>query len=510
MPQRYDAIVVGAGASGGWAAKELTEAGLAVALLEAGPELSQGSAAGLARAAGTGHQPIQSRSYAFGERTAHLFVDDGENPYSHPDDSPFNWIRGRQVGGRLHVWAGMSLRMSDYELQAAARDGIGPSWPLSYADLAPYYERVERQLRVCGTAERLPQLPDGAFAEPPRLSRGERELKAAVERRWSTRRVTGARIALAPVDATLAAARRTGRLTLYPDSVATRVIVDGDADTARGVAFVECSTHREREIEGRVVVLCASTIESTRLLLNSATADHPRGLANASGVLGHYLMDHTFGVGVDGIAAQRLASAGRQSDHGCAIPAFRNVTEHDVGFARSYGVRLQVHPPVAGGWGRLRARGRRSPGRFWLRAFGEVLPRLENRVTVDRSKPDAWGIPTVRIECRYGDNERLMAADQAHCLREIAEAAGFDVERTHTEPAPPGSSAHELGTARMGRDPASSVLDPHNRAWDVRNLFVTDGACFPTSGWQNPTLTIMALTVRACDHIVEQLRQRRL
>lgn len=518
MAETFDAIVVGSGATGGCAAKELTEKGLRVALLEAGPEVpfsddgSGRNAGGSAPDAGppdaapaADRQEVQARCYAYGSETAHLFVDDVDNPYSYPEDKPFDWIRSRVVGGRLHTWGRMCLRISDWELKAASRDGIGADWPISYADLEPYYDRVETYMQVCGTPEGLPQLPDGPFAEPPHLSAGERAFKQSVERHWSTRRVTGARIALAPPDTTLVAAERTGRLTLLPDSVVSDVLM-GSNGRARGVRFVERTSGRERELDARIVVLCASTIESTRVLLNSATPDHPQGLGNSSGVLGHYLMDHTYGVGIEGVAMQRVYEPGQSTLYGCAIPSFRNVTENDVDFAREYGIELQVHTPVAGRLGRLRARRRELPGQFWMSSFGEVLPRFENRVTLHEELEDAWGIPVANIECSYGENEERMAVDQLNCLREMAEAAGFVVEKTHSDLAPPGLSIHEMGTARMGSDPGSSVLNRYAQSWDVANLFVTDGSCFVSSAFQNPTLTMMAITARACDYAVEQLR----
>lgn len=501
MAERFDAIVVGSGACGGWAAKELTEQGLEVALLEAGPELP---ADGEDAPPAPGRQAIQERCYAFEPGTAHLFVDDVENPYSHPDDAPFEWIRSRQVGGRLPLWGRMCLRMSDRELKAASHDGVGEDWPISYADLAPYYDRVERFLEVCGTAEGLPGIPDGPFATPPRLSAGELHFKDAVEGRWPERRVTGARIALAPNDATLVAARASGRLTLRADSVVSRVLVGADG-RARGVAYVDRLSGAEREVEARAVVLCASAIESTRLLLNSATPDHPDGLANSSGVLGHYLMDHTYGIGLDGVLPQRARGAEQASSFGCVIPSFRDGAESGVDFLRGYGVELQVRTPIAGRLGRLRRLGRREGGGYWMRSFGEVLPRFENEVTVDPAETDAWGIPVARIACRYGENERRMALDQRRTLLEMAEAAGLEVEQEYPELAPPGLSIHEIGTARMGSDPEDSVLDPRNRAWDVPNLYLTDGACFVSGGFQNPTLTMMALTVRACDDLAARL-----
>jgi choline dehydrogenase-like flavoprotein len=524
--ESFDAIVVGSGATGGCAAKELTAAGLRVALVEAGPEVpfpdaGPGRNAGGQSGGGTldaappdakpvaDRQRVQARCYAFGEGTAHLFVDDLDNPYSHPEEKPFDWIRGRVVGGRLHTWGRMCLRMSDWELKAAGRDGIGEDWPISYADLEPYYDRVEGYLRVCGTPEGLPQLPDGPFAEPPHLSAGERAFKQAVEARWSGRRVTGARIALAPPGAMLEAAKGTGRLSLFPDSVVSQVLA-GPNGRARGVRFVGRATGAEQELEARVVMLCASTIESTRILLNSATAEHPQGLGNSSGLLGHYLMDHTYGIGIEGVAPQRVHRPGGSTLYGCAIPSFRNVGENEVGFARGYGVELQVHTPIAGRLGRLRAGPRELPGQFWMSCFGEVLPRHENRVALDAERKDAWGVPIAHIECAYGENEERMAADQLSCLLEMAEAAGLVVEQRHADLAPPGLSIHEIGTARMGGDPASSVLNGYAQSWDVPNLFVTDGSCFVSGGYQNPTLTMMAITARACDHIAAQLRRGEL
>lgn len=505
----YDVIVVGAGATGGWAAKELTERGLRVALLEAGPSQATTEGGGDAPAGDAARQPVQARCYAYDEKTAHLFVDDIDNPYTHPADKPYSWIRSRQVGGRLPLWGRMSLRMSDLEFKAASRDGIGVDWPISYEELAPYYDQVERFLRVCGAAAGLAQVPDGRFLEPPPLSPGERRFKQAVEGRWSTRAVIPARVAQAPAGAMVESALASGRLGLYSDSVAARVLVSADGARAEGVAFIERESGAERELRARAVVLCASAIESTRLLLNSATERHPDGLGNSSGTLGRHLMDHTYGVGVDGIAP----AAGRPSDvasFGCLMPAFRNVTEDGVDFARSYGIELRVTPLAGGLRSRLRNRGGAPGSRFWIRAFGEVLSNPENRVTVDPDRTDAWGIPVAHIECTYGENERRMAADQIACQREMAAAAGFEVTGVYPDLGTPGLSIHELGTARMGADPAGSVLDSHNRSWDVPNLLVTDASCFPSSGSQNPTLTMMALTVRACESLAQKLGRREL
>jgi choline dehydrogenase-like flavoprotein len=504
MGQGYDAIVVGSGATGGWAAKELTESGLRVALLEAGPLVPE-AAPSPDPLADARRQQVQARCYAYEQDTAHLFVDDLENPYGCPEDAPFAWIRSRLVGGRLNTWGRTSVRMSERDFKAASHDGIGEDWPISYADLAPHYDRVERFFGVCGRAAGCEQMPDGRFAEPPPLSSAERAFAARVERRWPTRKVIPARIARTPAAALIEAAQATGRLTLLPDSVAGRVLLD--RGRAAGVAFVGRLSGREEEVRAPLVVLCASTIESTRLLLNSACEEHPDGLGNSSGSLGHYLMDHTYGIGIDGVAPWRWRPGAGRSSYGCIVPAFRNVTEPAEGFIRTYGVELQVEAPPGGRLAGMRAR---RSGTAWMRAFGEVLSSFENHVAIDPGRVDAWGIPTVRIECRYGENERRMAADQHRCLEEMAAAAGWEVEKSEAELGPPGLSVHEVGTARMGSDPASSVLDPHNRCWDVPNLFVTDGACFTSGGWQNPTLTMMAITARACDHIVEALKRREL
>jgi choline dehydrogenase-like flavoprotein len=507
MGERFDAIVVGAGAAGMWAAKELTERGLAVALLDAGPAraLGEGSpgweGAGKPRGAVDRH-PIQSQCYAFNAGTADLFVDDVDNPYTFPPEKAFAWIRSRQVGGRLHLWGKTSLRFSDRELKAASHDGEGIDWPLSHADLAPYYAKVERALRISGRNDGLPQLPDGDLVPPPPPTPGERRFKAAVEGRWPTRRMTAMRTVQEREDAPLREAEASGRLTVIPDAVVRRVLLHPDGARARGVEYVERESRREREVEGAVVLLCASALESTRLLLNSADPrHHPAGLGNSSGALGRYLMDHTYGIGFDGLAPRRGERGRRRRSFGWLLPSFRNFTETEVDYLRGFEIEMQVMPPEPGPRPRLRNRGRLPEPTFWMRAFGEVLPRFENRVSIDPEVTDAWGIPALHIECAYGENERRMVADAVACMREMVEAAGFVVEASYADPSPPGLSTHEMGTARMGEDPGSSVLDPRNRCWEVDNLYLTDAASFPSGGYQNPTLTIMALTVRACEDV---------
>jgi choline dehydrogenase-like flavoprotein len=475
----HDVVVVGAGAAGGWAAKELSERGLRVALLDAGPVIPPTGRGGLER------RPVQAECYACTEQTANLFVDDLDNPFETADGTPYRWIRSRQVGGRLHVWGRTSPRMGDDEFKAAAEDGVGEEWPISAADLAPAYAQVEEFLDV----NRAP------------LVAAERGLKEAIEARWPTRAVEETPWVCPEPGRMLQAALRTGRVTLLAETIAEKVMVSADGERATGVVAVDRRTGARHEVEGRAVVLCASALESTRLLLNSATPDQPDGLANSSGALGRYLMDHTYGIYYEGLAPRREEGDYEPRSQGAFLPGFRNLTEGGEGFLRSYAIELQVitRPSQAG---RLR-RGVRDD--FWISAFGEVLPDRDNGVELDRTRTDAWGIPTLRVQARYGENERAMARDQLATMKEMLEAAEFEITNSGSELSPPGLSAHELGTARMGSDPATSVLDPHNRSWDVPNLLVTDAASFTSSGHRNPTLTIMALTIRACHHLADEL-----
>jgi choline dehydrogenase-like flavoprotein len=452
--------------------------------LEAGPLVATPDETGLER------RPVQSENNACTETTSHLFVDDLDNPYEVAAGTEFRWIRSRQVGGRLQVWARTSPRMQDDEFKAASRDGVGDDWPISASDLVSAYERVEDFLDV----RRVP------------LIGAERVLKEAVECRWPTRVVEETPWACREPARTVQAALRTGRVTLFADTIAERVLVGSGGRRVSGVGAVDRRTGNRYEVAGRGVVLCASALESTRLLLNSATSDHPNGLANSSGVLGKYLMDHTYGIGIEGLTFQRPEAAYEPRSKGAFLAGFRNVTENNDDFRRGYAIELQVNtlPKRA----RLLRRGVKDL--FWMSAFGEVLPDPNSRVELDPKHVDAWGIPTLRINARYGDNERAMARDQVATLREMVDAAGFEVIRSESELSPPGSSAHEMGTARMGSDPATSVLNAYNQAWDVPNLFVTDAASFTSSGHRNPTLTIMALTVRACGYLADRLNAHAL
>ncbi len=562
--QIYDAIVVGSGATGGWAAKELTEQGMRVLVLEAGRQLDplkdytehawpyelehRGNVANTQLYAK--RQSVQAKCYACNEYGNKFFVDDVDNPYTTPAGKPFDWIRGRQVGGRTIMWGRQSYRLSDYDLKAATHDGYGDDWPISYKEIAPYYDKVESFIGVSGTAENLPQLPDGQFLPGMKMLCGERLLKRAVEKRWPDRRVTIGRTAIltrphngraachycghcergctthsyfSSPGSTLPAAAKTGRLTLQTNAVASHILVDEKTGRARGVAVIDQNTKRAYEVFGKVVVLCASTIESTRLLLNSATRQHAAGLGNSSGVLGHYLMDHFYAISVGGYAPQTAGYPYNYDDgraNGIYIPRFRNLTDKQAGFIRGYGIQgtsaRQMLPatirtiPGFGADFKREVREGRAPAPFRLSAFGEMLPRKENRVTINKEVKDAWGIPVAHIECTHGDNEHAMARDAFEQLQEMAHEAGFEVVAKSMRLANPGLCIHEVGTARMGNDPKTSVLNKWNQSWDVKNLFVTDGACFVSTGCQNPTLTMMALTARACDYIVDQYKKGNL
>ncbi|HXG66581.1 MAG TPA: GMC family oxidoreductase [Blastocatellia bacterium] len=562
----YDAIVVGSGATGGWAAKELTEKGMRVVVLEAGRKLDpmkdfrehtwpyelqyRGNIPQTQLF--KERQRIQSKCYACDEYGHHFFVDDVDNPYTTPDGKPFDWIRGRQVGGRTIMWGRQTYRLSDFEFKAASRDGYGEDWPISYKDLEPYYDKVEAFIGVSGNPENLPQLPDGKFLPPMKMTCGEMLLKRAVESRWKERRVTIGRAAIltqkhngraachwcghcergcttasyfSSPGSTLPAAEKTGRLTLRPNAVVSHIIVDTNTGKAKGVAFIDRVTKKAHEVFGKVVVLCASTIESTRLLFNSATRQHPNGLGNSSGVLGHYLMDHTYSVSVGGVVPAVAKFPYNYDDgraNGVYIPKFRNIspeTKHPK-FLRGYGIQASVQrsmlpvtvkniPGFGSEFKRL-VREADAPAPFWIGAFGEMLPRFENTVTVNKDVKDAWGIPVAHIDCAYSDNEREMARDQIETLKEMAHEAGFEVHFANPYLAPPGLCIHEVGTARMGNDPKTSVLNKFNQSWDVKNLFVTDGACFVSIGCQNPTDTMMAITARACDYIVDEYKKGNL
>jgi choline dehydrogenase-like flavoprotein len=521
----YDAIVVGSGAAGGWAAKELAEKGLEVLVLESGRAIQPDTDyPNLARwqppqaiwprllAAAKG-QHIQARCRSWTHQTKHFFVSDRENPYSVAKGSHFLWFRGQQEGGRLHVWARISPRMSDLDFAAASLDGYGRDWPLTYRDLAPYYDRVEGFLGLYGSAHGLSHFPDGKYAEPWPPTAQETTLREVVEGRWPGRRVVSAPIMrqASRVPPTLVAARNTGRCDIRCHSMATRIELDSRLNQARGVSFLDRTSRKSHTVQARVVVLCASTIESIRLLFNSGCSRHPNGLGNSSGLLGHGFMDNTF-VSFFG-KTDDFERPPRASDLydpsrgvGFIVPQFRNVTSRDMDFRRSYTICGAV--------------GRGGPF-WWMSCFGSMLPYPENCITIHPSRKDAWGISVPHVRLAYRDNEWKMLADQKQSLQEMMAAAGLKQAEwgstrrqrlvlRHLSRAIsyddavllPGSAIHECGGAPMGSDPKNSVLNDFNRCWDIPNVFVTDASSFVTCPAVNLTNTIMALTARACDHIV--------
>lgn len=546
----YDAVIVGSGATGGWAAKELCEAGMEVALLEAGAKLDPAEYSEHIRpwemkyrnkqAAPEieARRPISARCYACEETNAHYFVDEVDNPWTTPQGKPFWWVRGRHVGGRTIMWGRQSYRLSDYDFKAASRDGFGEDWPISYADLAPYYDTVERWVGISGSNEGFDQLPDGQFLPPMAYTCGEDEMKKAVNKMG--RGFTIGRVAVLTKDhrgraachycgpchrgcstnsyftstnSTLPAAERTGKMTLITNAVVRHVTL-GDGGRADGVFYFDKETKASREVKAKIVVLCASSLESTRILLNSTEGGNTNGLANSSGALGHYLMDHMYAIGAFGTFPNLKRKPGNASrPNGIYIPRFRNLHgDKQDKFIRGYGYQggenatVWEHAYAMKGFGKDFKMAVRdgNVSRASLLGFGEMLPRWENMVSLDKEKVDAWGIPVLHIDCAHGDNEKAMAKDIIEQAAAMLEASGAENITTSAVPAPPGFGIHECGTARMGLDPKKSVLNGWNQAHDVKNLFVMDGASFPSIACQNPTLTMMAMTVRSCEYMVAE------
>lgn len=548
LDRRFDALVVGSGAAGSIAVKELTERGLDVLLLEAGRDLTEQdfvppppkppkplgmSLSPRLRAAVRG-QHIQARRAFYGETTDRFLVNDRENPYTTPREAPYLWIRGRILGGRLNSYGRVLQRMSDYDFKAASADGIGLDWPFSYADLAPYYDRVEEFIGVYGNPDGLAHPPDGRYLGPAKLTAVEAEFKERVEERWPERRVVSWRYAAPNLDRVpkgILAARATGRLTTRTDAVVRQITVDPRTRLADGAVFVDRVSGHEHRVFADVVVLCASTIESIRLLLLSACPSHPDGLANSSGLVGRYFMDQTMSLAFCDVPhwpgyAERDDSAPHDPFYhpagGILIPRYDNIEgRSNPRYAR--GISFQGAGgrfPVPEGY----------PTSFGIGGVGEMLPSYDNRVTLDRRKRDRWGVPAPHIRCTLSDNDRRQIAAQVEALAEMTEHCGYRVnfiasvlglatKQVFPAASPVsrllfrlgvrkiirmGAAIHECGGVRMGSDPRTSVLNEVNQAWDVPNLFVTDGSAFVSNSTVGPTLTIMALTARACEFIAAQ------
>jgi choline dehydrogenase-like flavoprotein len=557
----FDAIVVGSGICGGWAAKELTEKGLRTLVLEAGPPIVPARdyvehvQAYSLPYRGYGNlrklreeQPIQSLTGPCDEWGSKFFVNDRENPYHNDPDKPFAWIRGRHVGGRSIMWGRQVYRWSDLDFEANAKEGLGVDWPLRYADIAPWYSYVEKFIGVSGHAEGLAHLPDGEFLPPMQLNCAELQVQEAMARRWRRERLlTIGRCAIltrphqgraachycgpcergcithsyfSSIGSTLPAAAATGRLTLRPNSVVAQVMYDERTDRATGVRAVDAATMQTLEFRSRVIFLCASALESARILLNSKTTRFSTGLANSSGELGRNLMDHPFGAGATGtLPGMEDRKTFGNRPNGIYVPRFRNVTDKHPQFVRGYGFqggaartdwRRGATTPGFGAEFKNALLNSLGPWRFWMGGWGECLPRHDNYVALHPTLKDKWGIPALHIQCTWGPNELAILKDIQVTAAEILETAGANDIEIFNEELPPGLCIHEMGTARMGRDPKTSVLNGWNQSHDVPNLFVTDGACMASSGNQNPSITYMALTARACDYAVEQLKRRDL
>jgi choline dehydrogenase-like flavoprotein len=559
QPSRsFDVIVVGSGASGGWVAKRLAEAGVNVALLDCGKPQGDDQFTEHVPAFTLKYRdrapevirrtrPVQKDCYACMEWNYHWFANDLDEPYTTGVNKPFSWQgRLRVVGGRTNVWGRQSYRLSDLDFKAKSHDGYGDDWPIAYEDLAPYYDIVEEYVGISGQAEGVPALPDGRFQPAMAMSCAEMQLRTRVKEKFG-RTVTIGRTAnltkaingrqachyCGPCErgcathsyfnsafTTVADAVKTGRCTLITNAMVYKVLTDRQSGKATGVLYIDRATHTPEEVTARAVVLCAQALESTRILFNSATSDHEAGLANSSGVLGHYLMDHHAAAGASGMLPDMLGGPevnGPNRPNGIYVIRFRNTLDgpQEKDFIRGYGYQGGGGTGSPAFWspgfgeGYKKAVLEPRPAYLGLGGFGETLARFENHVAIDPDgRVDAWGIPVLRIEMSFGDNERAMSKDMASSAAEMLEAAGAKNVTPNLDPNPvPGWGIHEVGTARMGADPKASVLNSFCQAHDVKNLFVMDGSSFVSIGCQNPTLTIMALAVRSTDYLLDEMKK---
>jgi choline dehydrogenase-like flavoprotein len=550
---KFDVIVVGSGASGGWAAKRLSEAGIKVALLEAGrPQADKNFTEHVPeydlkyRNRATDYmrrtRPKQKDCYACREYNADWFVNDLEEPYTNPDDKPFSWQgRMRIVGGRTNVWGRQSYRLSEQDLKGKSFDGYGDDWPLSYDDLAPYYDIVEDYVGISGQAENLAELPDSRFHPAMPMSCAETQLRTRVKQKlgWT---VTIGRVAnitkphngraachyCGPCEqgctthsyfnsafTTVADALKSGNTTLVTNAMVYKVLTDPGTKKATGVMYIDRITREVKEVRARAVILCAQALESARILLNSAEG----GLGNSSGVLGHYLMDHVWVAG--GAAGEFPDAPGPTPSLGSArrpngIYAIR--MHNTVGgprhkdFIRGFGYQgggTSTFNMNAPGYGAAFKKAVLDPvTTVSLAGFGEMLPRYDNFVAIDPNVVDVFGIPVLRVTMSWGENERKLIPAMADTAAQMMEAAGAkNIFPFKFENRVPGYGIHEMGTARMGSDPKTSFLNQYTQSHDISNLFVMDASSFVSGGCQNPTLTIMALAVRGCDYLMEEMKK---
>lgn len=557
----YDAIVIGTGISGGWAAKELCENGLKTLVLERGrmvqhvidyPTMYKEDWDFKHRNKITAdqeeRQKKQSRTgYTTEEQSKHWFVDDIDHPYH--ETKRFDWMRGYHVGGRSITWGRHSYRLSEMDFEANKKDGYGVDWPIRYKDIAPWYDRVEEYIGVCGKNLGLAQLPDGKLTEPMELNCVEADLVDRVAEKMDGRVITHARIAHITGDkihegrgkcqfrdrcirgcpfggyfssnaSTLPAAERTGNMTIRPNSIAYEIVYDEQTKKASGVRIIDAETKETIFFEAKIIFCCASAIASTAILMQSKSDRFPNGLGNDSGELGHNIMDHHLSVGAYATVNEHQDKyyKGRKPA-GIYIPRFRNLDEDSKhpDFLRGYGYqgsasRINWRRAISElSYGEDLKEELIKPGPWviGISGFGECLPYHENKISLNYDKPDQWGLPTVDFDVEFKENEKLMRKDIKEQAVAMLEAAGYDnvVGYDHLDKFAPGLAIHEMGGARMGRDPKTSVLNKYNQVHAVTNVYVTDGACMTSSACQNPSLTYMAITARAANYAAQEFKK---
>ena len=554
----YDAIVVGSGISGGWAAKELTEKGLKTLLLDRGRNIEhikdyvnankhqwEFPHRGLRTQQMVEDYPVLKRDYPLNETNLDYWVKDKESPYT--EIKRFDWFRGYHVGGRSLMWGRQSYRWSDLDFEANAKDGVAVDWPIRYKDIAPWYDYVETFSGISGNKDGLDVLPDGKFLPPMELNCVEKDVAERVKKHFNnTRHIIIGRTAnltqplqsrvncqyrnkcwlgcpfgayFSTQSSTLPAAMKTGKLTLRPFSIVTEIIYDKDTKKAKGVRVLDAETNQTYDYFAKVVFLNASTLNSTWVLLNSAKDVWDGGLGSSSGQLGHNLMDHHFRAGATGTAEgyEDKYYYGRRPN-GIYIPRFQNVGNDKRDYLRGFGYQGSASRD---GWSRdvaemsiggdyKDALGEPGQWSMGINGFGEMLPYHENKVTLDTATKDKWGLPVLAIDCEIKDNEHRMRKDMMSDAKEMLEAAGLKNVHTWDNGYYPGMGIHEMGTARMGHDPKTSVLNKHNQMWDATNVYITDGSCMTSAACVNPSLTYMALTARAVDHAVGELKKQNI
>ena len=554
----YDAIVIGSGISGGWAAKELTEKGLKTIMLERGKNIEHITGYVSANKAPWEFEhrltrtqkmiadyPVLKRDYSLSEANLDYWVNEKESPYK--ETKPFDWFRGYHVGGRSLMWGRQSYRWSDFDFEANAKDGIAVDWPIRYKDLAPWYSHVEKFAGISGSLEGLPQLPDGDFLPAMEMNCVEKDVAARINAKYKeAKRMIIGRTANITVphngrtncqyrnkcalgcpfggyfstqSSTLPAAVATGKLTLRPFSIVTKILYDKDTKKAKGVEVLDAENNQTYEYYAKVVFVCASTLNSAWVLMNSATDVWSDGLGSSSGELGHNLMDHHFKCGADGDMQgyEDKYTYGRRAN-GIYVPRFRNLFGDKRDYIRGFGYQGNASRQ---GWRRdipemtigadfkdaLTEPGKWTMG---LTAFGETLPYHDNKISLDKNNKDKWGLPVLAIDAEIRENEHKMRKDMMADAKEMLEVAGLTNVKSYDNGYTLGAGIHEMGTARMGRDPKTSVLNEWNQVWDAKNVFVTDGACMTSAACQNPSLTYMALTARAVDHAVSELKKHNI